>query len=172
MAFSWNGSELKFDLCSINYRFISCFIIIFAFTFTIAFAFKSKFKCFVSQQRALHHACMLNSKVGHFYLRVCAASSFAFTCAFTFQDIGNDLGAGNELASYSAHVRSYESYLYGVDRNNIHYVPYYTKSHISNMLANYHERLAIYKDNLDRMESSKESQEEVLKVIHRIIPRG
>ena len=114
---------------------------------------------------------MLNSKVVHFYLHVCVGFGVTLACAFTFQDIGNDLGAGNELASYSAHVRSYESYLYGVDRNDIHYVPYYTKSHISNMLANYHERLAIYKENLDRMESSKESQEEVLKVIHWIIPR-
>ena len=89
-----------------------------------------------------------------------------------FQDIGNYLGTDNELASYSAHVRSYESYLYGVDRNDIHYVPYYTKSHISNMLLNYHERLAIYKDNLDRMESSKESQEEVLKVTQWLLGHG
>ena len=86
-----------------------------------------------------------------------------------FQDIGNNLGSGNEVASYSAQVRSYESYLYGMDRNDIHYVPYYTKSHISNMLANYHERLAIYKENLDRMESCKDSQEEVLKVTHFIL---
>ena len=88
------------------------------------------------------------------------------------QDIGNNLGNNSEVASYSAHVRSHESYLYGMGRNKIHYVPYYTKSHISDLLANYHDRLVIYKDNLDRMEANKESQEAVLKVTQWILQHG
>ena len=63
-------------------------------------------------------------------------------------------------------MRSYKSYLYGVERNDIHYVPYYTKSHISAMLVNYHEKLVIYQDNLERLQPSNQSQEEILKVTH------
>ena len=49
-----------------------------------------------------------------------------------------------EIASFTATVRTYGAELSGLSRSDVHFVPFYTKSHMSWVLNAYAERVEIY----------------------------
>jgi len=76
-------------------------------------------------------------------------------------DLGRDADFDNvELTSWSRSVRMYNSFLSGIDREDLHYVPSYSKKHFRDVLELYADKLKVYKTDFDRLQASVLSQSE------------
>lgn len=59
-------------------------------------------------------------------------------------DMANTKSQTPEVAAFSSSVRTIRAQLAGLSRSNVHFVPFYTKSHLATILDNYDTRIEIY----------------------------
>ena len=75
-------------------------------------------------------------------------------------EIGTSASQTEEQAAYASEVQAFAAEMASIDRANIHFVPFYTKEHLGNLLRNYFIRLAIYQSQMDRLIDETTSDEE------------
>ncbi len=67
------------------------------------------------------------------------------------KEIGNAPTGTREQAAFAGMVRTHSAGMTGISRANLHYVPLYSKGHISEILETYKNDISLYKQDYDRL---------------------
>lgn len=75
----------------------------------------------------------------------------------------------NEQEAWLSTVKQFTSYLAGLSRRNVHFVPFYSKEYFSRLLQLYSDRINVYKVEYERMLDSSSTQLEYQQRVSQLI---